>query len=124
MNRAIKFRAWDFNTSEMYYSCQSHTVWAGGLCGRVVSDAGSIEIPLNNIMQFTGLLDKNGKEIYESDIVLIDGNKNTFVSWNDKFASFCIKNDSWAFMHWFGEAVDPDQVEIIGNIRQNLKLLQ
>lgn len=76
------------------------------------------------IMQFIGLLDKNGKEIYEGDIVLVDGDKKTLVSWSDKFASFCIKNDTWMFLHWFGESVDPAECEIIGNIYENPELLE
>lgn len=55
MAREIKFRCWD--GKKMDYDCRDLTVWNG------------ILVPVGDsiIMQFTGLHDKNGKEIYEGD---------------------------------------------------------
>jgi hypothetical protein len=45
------------------------------------------------------------------------------VSWNPHFASFCLDRSGWMFTHYFREAVNPEQVEIIGNIWENPELL-
>ena len=61
--REIKFRAWDASEKEMVYAPQHDPDdWFIGLI-----DGEAPEGDL--LMQYTGLKDKNGKEIYEGDIV-------------------------------------------------------
>lgn len=76
------------------------------------------------LLQFTGLTDKNRVEIYEGDIITAVGYKPMVVTWNNRFSSFCIKNETWMFQHWFGEAIEGDECEVIGNIYSNPELLK
>lgn len=59
--RQIKFRAW--NCGEMIYTTDEFRK------EQFLTTAGDILNRFETVMQFTGLLDKNGKEIYEGDVV-------------------------------------------------------
>lgn len=72
-NREIKFRAWDGINKKMIYPTVGQSFGMG-------SDAitnGQIIDKYDKVMQFTGLKDKHGKEIYEGDILEYE-NKGMF----------------------------------------------
>ena len=73
MKREIKFRAKAINNEffqgewvEGYYA---KVLWSGNLVDIITDGAHEIPIQIETLGQFTGLRDKNGKEIYEGDIV-------------------------------------------------------
>lgn len=78
-----------------------------------------------DIEQYTGLKDKNGKEIYEGDIVRY-GNDNAAIIWREKNAEFGVKwldcgvedSISWQI------GIEKTPSEVIGNIHENPELLE
>lgn len=118
--REIKFRAW--NGHKMYYDDLTVVGPDIGL-NRLLEKTGKIF----NLMQYTGLKDKNGKEIYEGDLVewkyVRTWHKNE-VRWVG--GGFMVTTSG--FKDDLNEPLDLSLVsilscEIIGNIYENPELL-
>ncbi|MGI1816276.1 YopX family protein [Bacillus subtilis] len=116
--REIKFRKWDFEEGEM-----------------IPGEALAFEeyAPLTDlltqegIMQYTGLKDTNGRDIYEGDIVLYDRNISTaidsimyVVRWEEcKFVLLVMDNPDDII-----DDFDGDLIEVIGDVYRNPELLE
>ena len=119
--REIKFRAYDKKDNEMFYSSmyQDKTSMAYGL-GNFLSECGDIE---DTLMQYTGLKDKNGIDVYEGDVGNDKFNNKVIIKWNEQFYCYAlltideIIKDDWNFDL-------NDFIEIIGNIYENPELLE
>ena len=110
-NREIRFRAWDKEEKKMNYF-DLMDLWhdmADGNCD-------------DEVMQFTGLHDKNGKEIYEGDIVKTDEGFIGLVEFG-RFPYVADIEDYGYFIkahEYFKLTANTCQaVEIIGNIYEN-----
>lgn len=74
--------------------------------------------------QFTGLTDKNGKKIFEGDIVKVSHGGSTYyakIEWDD--GSFWVANHDIQMPSYISE-VSKTYLEIIGNIHDNPELLE
>ena len=81
------------------------------------------------LMQSTGLKDKNGKEIFEGDILAVEAADGVIilkVSWDDEHALFVIKTKKFNEETALAELVDDNSYpfEVIGNIYENPELLE
>lgn len=81
------------------------------------------------LMQYTGLHDKNGKEIYEGDVVQLKTGKLSYfyapVVYNETEARFDLEHPEGYHGHWgmTQNIIEACEYEIIGNIYENPELL-
>jgi len=140
MKREIKFRAWN----------EEDNRWASGLdfkreglfINYNISDNGEFELqadyPMRGygrfiLMQYTGLKDKNDKEIYEGDIVKVPAGWGDGLLYNSFIGE--IQYDAPNFYvnqgininktgKWSNQEYKWEEIEIIGNIYENPELLK
>lgn len=77
-----------------------------------------------SIDEYIDLKDKNGKEIYEGDILRDEsGNVYDPVSYNVYWKQYDIEYTNWAGTKAIGQKTQTDLCEVIGNIHENPELL-
>lgn len=83
-----------------------------------------IGVDEKTVGQYIGRKDKKHREIYEGDLVKDSNNYVYRVVYNEYFASFGLRRKQDAYMHYFGEAFESEDCEIIGNVHDNPELLE
>lgn len=123
--REIKFRAWDSENNCKKLSVGIMELFDDMLAFRFEH----FEQDPENIVfeQFTGLHDKNGREIYEGDVVRIaryGGELQTHGEISEEKGAFCVRNGyAVAETDILGQ-FKPEIIEVIGNIHENQELLK
>lgn len=128
MSREIKFRAWDtkqkvlitpenarsfenkFGNDDDYYGYEWYPYY------EFQEFAREIKSERYKVMQYTGLKDKDGLEIYEDDILKHNNGEILVVKWLDNEGRFFADK-------WYCLQITMSKCEIIGNIYENQELI-
>ena len=126
--RDIKFRVWDNENKEMLEVQEldfEPTFYGGRIAIRTDQYNDYFDTEDMILMQYTGLKDKNEKEIYEGDIIKYKDIQKGVVEYSEQYAQFILKEtgsiaDECEALGEFNIKV----FEVIGNIYDNPELLK
>jgi hypothetical protein len=122
--KEIKFRNWDKETKEMMYPSDD---WGVGSDGSPLFFGEGGESGMDSwtvLMQYTGLKDKNGVEIYEGDILRVDWRDSRYPVHNIGPVEWDEDGACWQLGEGGSPKIDAKyNMEVIGNIYENPELL-
>lgn len=132
-----KYRAWYVLAEEMINEILMISFVRKEIIGKFSDGSTSVPLKFEDkrngedviLMQSTGLKDKNGKEIFEGDILAIEtdeGILNVNIFWDSKHALFMFESKKYNEEDLLAELVEDNTYpfEIAGNIYENPELLE
>lgn len=132
MNREIKFRAWNPDDAKMEYPLVFEICTDGALKPLINCSDGNRAYKDYPLMQYTGLKDINGKEIYEGDIVK-SGSRTMQLVFKQEACQFWLIWKDYDGINRFkpltatywddNNSFINDSIQVIGNIYENPELL-
>lgn len=134
VNSRFKFRIWQKPLKTMHYN--DFVITATGYAAKIYQQDDYImkfnqeDLEFDKqcvLMQCTGLKDKNGKLIYEGDVVKFSslyGHAIFEIKWNEEFATFGYEDKETDFSEFGKLYNDAAYIEVIGNIYENPELLE
>lgn len=119
MAREIKFRMWD-NEQKCFYT-DGFSIDMDGYRWHDDNDNSHDFGDRFSLQQYTGLKDKNGKEIYEGDITYHSAHEvQSIITWHDTHICFAGFDKGTPYYY---QVIDEKSLEVIGNIYENPELL-
>lgn len=129
MNRIIKYRVWNVGKQKMF---QNDELIKELICIHYQDKVNYIPL-LNYItvvpqqedfiaLEYTGLLDKKGKEIYEGDIIIFTNGKTGYykIFYENGAFLFKVEDDSILPLYF----ADRSYIKVVGNVYENSELLK
>lgn len=131
MSREIKFRAWDKKNKKWFDGYEIDSRYGGSIffiygfyINAIEKENGTLEDSYDcenvELCQFTGLKDKNGREIFVGDIILRRESMNSYEEIVENLQSFF----EFRGVNEIERQEFYDDLEIIGNIYENPQLLK
>lgn len=113
--REIVFRGKRIDTGEWEESAYPFGTMSGGVVGH--------DFYPTTIGQYTGLVDKNGKKIFEGDLLRVGSSSIPLLVEFTNFSWECTRKDRWGlFCHRLEE--ESGKYEVVGNIHDTPDLLE
>jgi uncharacterized phage protein (TIGR01671 family) len=121
--REIKFRAWN-DIDKIMVDLKKITPFATDIPGLFIPEKG-VKPGYLIIEQFTGLKDKNGKEIYEGDVISCrDWETPKVVVFRGGSFGYEYPDDIFEPLFLIDGGIGVSDIEIIGNIHENPELVE
>ena len=118
-----KFRVWHYELGRLmsvkYMFFQDSEIEEFELNDALMNDYITAYPDEIELMQSTGLKDKNGKEIFEGDIVKCNGLLGTIESFKAMWICSFVKYNNYQKVGFFAQ-----EIEVVGNIYENPELLE
>ena len=147
ISREIKFRIYDTDEKQMFYQEDIDYIDINNEIAYINQDGGGYDYLIDfvygdgKLMQYTGLKDKNGKEIYEGDILRckclkkckldscaekVIQYKNSIIEWWESGCNlgYRLRDSKGKTMMIKPTHLRTMEVEVIGNIYENPELLE